>query len=383
MGQLERRSKSNKKFMVLSAIGIFMVADSHTFTTFHFFGDFIPYNSFFMPMFVFISGYFNKVDSSTNLLKYIWKKIKTLLLPYIGISLFVFGIEQLLNWYKSGEKPAFPGWYLKYMWDRILTVGTFGTIVEPMWFVIALFVTLIVYALLKKFLCKFWNSYVMFVLFCIGHLFVISFAKKNIYECSPYLLIPLKCLFFMPFLELGIIYRDHLEKKHESLPGGCKIGILALMLFINMIRTTYLPLPYDLAFDALNEMTGFTSPYIVTPLVSSLIGILFWLTFVDLIGKPVYESKFVNFMSCNTFWIMGMHVLFFNLLNFVFLVLYEHGVPLLYFDAELFRATEWYFWEITPTIKYAYLMAGVLGPLGLKWLWDLATSKLRGKHKAD
>ena len=51
----ELRSKSNKKFMLLSAIGIFMVVDHHTWTALNLFGDFIPYNSFFMPMFVFIS----------------------------------------------------------------------------------------------------------------------------------------------------------------------------------------------------------------------------------------------------------------------------------------------------------------------------------------
>ena len=83
----ERRSKSNKKFMLLSAIGILMVVDHHTWTTFHFFGDFIPYNSFFMPMFVFISGYFNKVDSSTKMWPYFIKKVRSLLVPFTGISL--------------------------------------------------------------------------------------------------------------------------------------------------------------------------------------------------------------------------------------------------------------------------------------------------------
>ena len=68
--------------MVLSAIGILMVVDHHTFTALNLFGDYIPYNSFFMPMFVFISGYFNKVDTSTRLLPYIGKKIRTLLLPF-------------------------------------------------------------------------------------------------------------------------------------------------------------------------------------------------------------------------------------------------------------------------------------------------------------
>ena len=47
-----QRTKSNKKFMILSAIGIFMVVDSHTFTCFNILGNFMPYNSFFMPIFV-------------------------------------------------------------------------------------------------------------------------------------------------------------------------------------------------------------------------------------------------------------------------------------------------------------------------------------------
>ena len=112
------RSKSNKKFMLLSAIGIFMVVDHHTFTAFNLFGDFLPYNSFFMPMFVFISGYFNKVDASTKLHTYILKKIRTLLLPYAGISLFVFLMQQLLNLFKAGELQPIPSGYLSYSHPR-------------------------------------------------------------------------------------------------------------------------------------------------------------------------------------------------------------------------------------------------------------------------
>ena len=118
----EQRTKSNKKFMLLSAIGIFMVVDSHTFTALNFFGDIIPYNSFFMPMFVFISGYFNKVDSSTNLWTYFKKKVKTLLVPYVGMALAAFCIQQLINLYKLGsDMPALPEGYLAYVLDRVVT----------------------------------------------------------------------------------------------------------------------------------------------------------------------------------------------------------------------------------------------------------------------
>jgi len=366
----ERRDKSNKKFMLLSAIGIFMVVDSHTFTAFNILGDFLPYNSFFMPMFVFISGYFNKVNNSTNLWTYFVKKVKTLLVPYVGLTLTVFTLQQLVAYIKLGnEMSPLPAGYLTFVLKRIITVGSFAAIAEPMWFVIALFATLMIYAVLKKFLYKIWNSYIIFVIFCGLQIFVVYLAKTADMEALEYLLVPFKCLFFFPFIEMGIIYRDHLEKRHTAMSGGSKIILMFILLAINTVRTIYMPTAYDIAVDRINELAGFTSPYYITPLISAVVGILFWLTFADLVGKQVYESKFVNFMSCNTFWIMGLHIIFFNILNCILMGI-NSIVELPYFDVEAFKGSEWYYWGISGNIKILYVLAGVLGPLGLKWIYD-------------
>ena len=367
----EKRDKSNKKFMLLSAIGIFFVVDQHTFMAFNFLSDYLPYNSYFMPMFVFISGYFNKVDGTTNLWTYFIKKVKSLLVPYAGLSLTVFALQQLMNFIKLGaDRPALPAGYFTFVLRRIVTEGTYGGIVTPMWFVIALFSSLMLYACLKKLLGKLWNSYVMFAVFCALHVFAVYFAKTADLVSMDYLLLPLKCLFFFPFLELGIIYRDHLEKKHSAIPAGAKIALLFILLAINAIRMNYLPDAYDVAFDSIDVLTGFTSPYYVTPLVSSFIGILFWLTAAELVGKPVYESKFVNYISCNTFWIMGLHVCFFNVFNCILMGISQGIVKLPYFDVEAFRGSEWYFWEIGNNIKILYVIFGLLGSLGVKLLYD-------------
>ena len=376
-----QRTKSNKKFMILSAIGIFMVVDSHTFTCFNILGNFMPYNSFFMPMFVFISGYFNKVDSSTKLWPYFIKKVRSLLVPYTGISLAVFGIQQLINWIKLGdEMTPVPQGYFAYVLDRVVTVGSFGAIAEATWFVISLFVTLMVYAIMKKLLHGIWNSYVMLALFTAAHIFVVYLAQNTDPQYLTYLLVPLKCLFLMPFLEMGVIYRDHIEKKHESLPAGFKIGLMFALLVVNAVRTLYLPNAYDLAFDRINDLSGFYSPYYVTPLISSIVGILFWLTFVDLIAKPVGESRFVNYMSCNTFWIMGFHILFFNIVNCILMLISRHIAALPCFDIESFMGSEWYFWEIGNNAKILYVLAGVLGPLLFKWIFDKISSPVRNKY---
>ena len=375
----EKRDKSNKKFMLLSAIGIFMVVDHHTFTAFNILGDFLPYNSFFMPMFVFISGYFNKVNGSTNLWTYFVKKVKTLLVPYTGLSLTVFALQQLINYIKLGNEMApLPSGYLKFVLNRIITVGSFGPIVEPMWFVIALFATLMIYAVLKKFLYKIWNSYIMFVLFCGLQIFVVYLAKTADMESLEYLLVPFKCLFFFPFIEMGIIYRDHLEKRHSAMSGGSKIIMMFILLAINTIRTTYMPMAYDIAIDSIDNLSGFTSPYYITPLISAMIGILFWMTFADLVGKQVYESRFVNFMSCNTFWIMGLHIVFYNILNLILMGI-NSITELPYFDVEAFKETEWYFWGISGNIKMLYVLVGVLGPLGLKWIYDRVCAFVNGR----
>lgn len=372
----EQRSKSNKKFMVLSAIGIIMVVDHHTFTALNIFGDYIPYNSFFMPMFVFISGYFNNVNGDTHLPAYLWKKVKTLLIPYAGITVAVFIIQQLMDLYKTGAIERLPSGYLLYILERVITAGSPFALVTPMWFVITLFFTLTVYAVLKKLLSKYWNSFAALPVFVALQLIAVYISKTLQPETIHYYLVLLKVMFFLPFLELGIIYRDRLEKRHTGLSGGGKLGVLVILLLINMIRTMYLPAAYDVAFDSLDEMAGFTSPYIVTPLISSVVGILFWLTMVDILGRMFYDSRFVNFLSANTFWVMGFHIMFYSVLNCILMMINDCIIALPYFDEEAFRETEWYYWEISPNFKLAYLVIGVLGPLGLKYIYEKIKKKI-------
>ena len=280
-----------------------------------------------------------------------------------------------MNLFKLGETEQLSSWYLSYMFERVVTVGSAFPMVTPMWFVITLFSVLTVYAILKKLLAKIWNSYVMMVIFCFLHLRVVYLAKTMDPEVMHPFLLPFKVLFFLPFIELGIIYREHLEKKHTALSGGAKIGLMTVLLVINMIRTMYLPAAYDVAFDSIDELAGFTSPYILTPLISSVVGILFWMTFVDLCGKPLHESRFVNYMSCNTFWIMGLHICFFNIFNCI-LMLTDNIAGLPYFDAAYFKESEWYYWELSPAVKLAYVLIGILGPLGIKCIYDMIKSRI-------
>ncbi|WP_028518804.1 acyltransferase family protein [Ruminococcus flavefaciens] len=374
-------AKENKKFMVLSAIGILMVVDSHTWGTFDIFANFFPFNSFFMPMFVFTSGYFNRVNNETNLWKYTLKKFKTLLIPFWVVSALAIVIEWLILCYKSGSVEPFLFEYRAKAFLNTFTSGEITTIALPMWFAPMLFAVQVVYAILKKFLYKIWNSKIFLVLFTACHIFTVWYAKGH--ELPEALLLPLKVLFFLVFIEMGIIYRDVLEEKLKKVNH---LLLLAGLLMVNMIRIMILPNEYDLAFDSLGTLDQFTSPYAVTPLISSIVGILFWLEVVDLIGKPFYNSKIVNSISENTFYIMSFHIIFFNLLNCVLFTINKF-TEVRYFDVEAFQESNWYRWEYVPQFRYVYFLVGVLGPVGLLKLYNSFIkkpfTKLISKNSAD
>ena len=357
-------AKENKKFMILSAIGIIMVVDSHTWGTFNIFANFFPFNSFFMPMFVFISGYFNRVDRNTNMLKYTKRKFMTLLLPYIVVSALALIIEWLILCLKTEAMQPFLLEYKAKAMLNIFTSGEISTIALPMWFAPMLFAVQIVYGLLRKFLSNHWNSIVFLIPFTVLHVLVVWYAKEH--EVADYLLLPLKVLFFMPFMEMGVLYRDVLE---EKLKKANHLLLLTILLLINTVRVFFMPNEYDLAFDSMATLTGFTSPYAVTPLISAVVGMLFWLEVVDLIGKPFYNSKVVNAISEHTFYIMSFHVIFFNFLNCI-LYLINKAVTIPYFDVETFQDSNWYRWEYVSQFRFVYFLFGLLGPVGLMKLYD-------------
>lgn len=357
-------AKTNKKFMLLSAVGIIMVVDVHCYGPLSLFCSFLPYNSFFMPMFMFISGYFNKVDKDTDLWKYTKRKTRTLLLPYFVISFLAFFIERLIICFKTGTVPALSGKLFLQLFTNAFTSGEMASIAAPMWFVPLLFTVQIIYAVVKKTLYNYWNDKKALILFALLHIFVVWYVTGS--GIAPYKYLPFKVLFFLVFLEMGIFFRDVLEEKLKKVNP---LLLMTFLLLVNMTRIIILPSESDIAFRDLSTLTGFTSPYPVTPLISSIVGILFWLEIVELIGPPLYENRIINYISKNTFFIMGFHIIFFNLLNCV-LFSVNKIIALPDFDVSTFQRSNWYRWEYVLQFRLAYFLAGLFGSLALRQIYD-------------
>lgn len=87
--------EENKQMRILSAIGMILVVAGHLGYSLFDVGGLFPYYSFHVFIFLFVSGYFYREEAEQQLLRYIGKKCKALLLPYficpsLGFSTIFF-----------------------------------------------------------------------------------------------------------------------------------------------------------------------------------------------------------------------------------------------------------------------------------------------------
>lgn len=76
------KKKSNKQFMIFSAIMMVLVVDAHAWSSMSLLTRYMTYNMYIMPAFVFVSGYFFSIKQELSFVECAKKKIKSLILPY-------------------------------------------------------------------------------------------------------------------------------------------------------------------------------------------------------------------------------------------------------------------------------------------------------------
>ena len=139
LNNVSTNSKANKDFMILSALGILFVVDSHLGNGMLLFGNIFPYNSFYMPMFMFISGYFfnpRHIDDWKSIYHYSTSKFIKHILPYLGWIVFYGILTFLLRCLNITEIGSISFIDLVH---NILTAGTSFGFNDPSWFVPLLF----------------------------------------------------------------------------------------------------------------------------------------------------------------------------------------------------------------------------------------------------
>lgn len=328
--------KSNKAFMILSALGILFVIDSHVGPNFSSLTVVFPYGSFYMPMFAFISGYFfseNHLQSWKHFFQFIARKIRVLLVPYFLWILFYIVVTAIFRFLNILEIGAVSPKDLIY---SIATGGTSLAFNDPAWFVPLLFCVIVTYTLIRKLFGSHWNHYLAMVVFALLGAGAVAASQTELRVYRMLMLLKVPC--FLQYYHLGVLFRNKLEKwfdKCSLLPVCISAAAINLLLISVYGRNIAFPLYATMEGYALN------APFL--PLVTSITGIAFWLKISKGIVPVLGQNKFVNFLSDNTFFFMTHHLAVKHI--FLGILIWFHNAGWMDFsgiDQSQFRMYAWY-----------------------------------------
>lgn len=296
--------KRNQTFAYLYVMAIIMVIDDHCSTRIGFLSSIFPYNSFYMPLFVFASGYFFKRMGILDNVKY---KVKKLLIPYVIwniVALVVaFMLDRifLIDWFKMPTTESIVRMFLN---------GSSTSVNGAAWFVIMLFWVSIFYNILKNlFKDNKFTDTILTIFFIITGFISIYLCTQGYNAKGLFWLFILKTTFYIQFFHYGFMFKKHFEKlllKHR------KILVCIICIFINGLLI--LIFGDKINFYSTSGMGGFNYWYL--PLITSFTGIIFYYEIMEFLSKKIGRVKIIDFISRNTFVILETHLLFVNIPNF-------------------------------------------------------------------
>ena len=209
--------------------GYVFVVDGHLNNSYLDIGGLVPYYSFHMPLFAFISGYFYKKGSEHRLGAYTKKKIIRLLGPYMVYNLIYGMIVQGLH--RAGF--AFGGDLS--LWNLFVEPFITGHQFEynlAAWFVPALFLVEMANVLLRRLLKRVDSEYAVFFLYLSIGVWGILLAFSGRYQGGWLTLV--RMMFLLPCYGAGTLYKEKLEAGDRA-DHGLYFGIiLAAWLLLAM-----------------------------------------------------------------------------------------------------------------------------------------------------
>lgn len=363
------KTKIDYRFKILYAVGMIMVVCGHcsgggiSFLV----SDWFPYEGLHLPLFVFCSGYFYKKSSEDNTKRYIVKKIKTLILPLYLYTVFYGILVQLLRYkgFTIGGDITLVNLLGAPITDGHQFVYNLGG-----WFVVPLFMIEIFNIVVRK-LCSLIKDDISEIVFFFAS--ILLGLIGNTMACNGLLygwwLALVRMLYFVPFFELGIFYKNVLEK-YDKLPNFWYFTILFLTRLI-IIYVYGKNLSYTPAWC--NDFTE--GP--VMPIVIGFLGIALWMRIATLMEPVLGKSKWINLIADNTYSIMMNQFLGFMLVKTVYACISKCNIGFADFDWLSYKSNIW--WYYIPKGIYhtliIYAVAGIAFSILLQKAIDIVKYK--------
>lgn len=366
--------KVNYQFKILYAFGILFVIMGHsTDAGFGLFTEWFALYSFHLGLFVFCSGYFYKDTSHQNMLAYIWKKIKTLMIPlYVWNALYAVMVKILarfgftiggeVTWSKLFIEPITSGHQFDY------NMGG--------WFVVPLFMVEIFNVIVRKLLDLYGgdqgdrkNYEIPLCIFYIALGIGGNCLAQRGFNTG-WRLVLVRMLHLLPFFGIGTVYNKILEKYDRIGNTVYFTGIIFIQLIIIFLsgRTPTCSQAWLSRFPE--------GP--VIPIIEGCLGIAFWLRIAKIVEPVLGHNKLVLSISNHTYAIMIHQFLGFMFVKTIFAGLHKIGYCA-DFDLQAYKTDIWYYYfpkELRQT-GILYIIAGIFIPIAVQ----VFCSKMRSALK--
>ena len=349
---------TNMQFALLSALGIFFVVDGHLNNSFFDIGGLLPYYSFHMQLFVFISGYFCREDGR-GLVSYGIKKCRRLMLPYFAWNLIYGLLAALLRsrGFAFGEPVT-----LWTLFIEPFCTGYQFILNHAAWFVPALFLVELAHRGLAELAHRIgrrtageWPLLLVSLLLGLGAIW----TAKHV-GTEGFLLTLVRMLFLLPFYCAGNLYRRELEAR-DRLGSPAYFSLILLAALVLALRGR----PVIYAVSHCRDFPGYLTPYL-----SAFLGIAFWLRVSRILAPAIENSALVRYAGRNTYPIMMHHMMVFLGIKTVYAFLAKYAGIFTGFDFEAYKTDFYYCYYPRGLVQLRvfYLAAGLVLPLALHWI---------------
>lgn len=368
--KIEEKAGRNAEFAVLSTLAMAFTVMGHTGVGFATLDWLFPYDSFHMPLFIFISGYFFRTQEVClgNAKEFFFKQCKRLLIPFFAWNL-IYGIVSQFAYSKLGIiwSHADEFWYRFLI--RPFTYGNcFFEFNAPSWFVLVLFEVKCLNWIFHFVLTKVkGREFVVTIFYLALAVFAVTCARSM--EPTPQLIVLTRMLYMMFWFQMGTVYKVFLEKYDNC----SNLIYFSLILCIQLIMWIICQGQGIIAGIWNSE---FTNGAILT-VIAAFTGIAFYLRIAKILSKSIGNSRIVHYISTHTFSIMMHHFLSFTILN-VFFWKVDELFALHSFDVYAFQTDLWYRWlpEGLSQFRILYVVAGFTLPLVGCLVWEKLRCKI-------
>ncbi len=360
----------NLQFKLLSAIGIFIIVAGHCYSGgFSLAYEWFPIYSFQLTMFAFISGYFYKAKSEDNVISYIWKRFKRLVIPaYLwNIAYGLFALLLTYCGYTFLPKVNLYNLFVMPFIDGEEFLFNLGS-----WFVYPLFCVCVINVLFRKLMkvLKISNEYIIMAVY-------LAIGMLSVWACIEYpqvkngaMLLVFRSLFFLPGFSMGYFYKEKLEK-HDKMSN---VSYFAILFIIQLLLILFCK---DLAYTP-SGCTGYKNGFVI-PYVTSITGIAFWLRVTKILTPAIKNWKLVRLIADNTYSIMIHHFFGFMCVKWLFWIISLAGNMFSDFSVTSLKSGFWYFYLPNGKTQFAivYVLAGIFIPILIKNICDLCAKGIK------